>query len=247
MYATDDPDRKIAIGERMLAECTEEEYRTPATQMMIHAYLEKGDRSRAEELAHQLPGLWTTSDVYLTHVAEGETYRSRSRDLRLSLLDILFEAIHYGTYYKSEGLFSEDEKAEVFKKGIALLELFFEDGDYGFYHSRLRDEYCRLAAWHARRGETKEALDCLGQGADHALKFIDYVQSELSSYRHTSLLFRGAMRGGDVGVGSEQNSASDMLDRMKEPDFNSLRETPAFREIEERLKSAAGPWHVAGT
>ena len=100
--------------------------------------------------------------------------------------------------------------------------------------------------WHARRGEAEDALDCLAKAADHALKFIEYTESAPHSYHHTSLLFRGAAGGGDVGLWSEQNSASDVLDKMKEPAFDSLRESPAFREIEAKLIAAAGPWNVAG-
>ena len=248
MHATDDPERKIAIGERLLEECTEEGYRSSAMQTLIYTYKEKGNLQRAKELARQMPGLWTTSDVFLTHIAEGEEYQEQARILRFQLLNLLYEAMHYGTVYgESERYYTEDERAEVAKKCIALFELFFEDGDYAFHHGSLEEEYLDLAKWHARRGETDDALDCLGIAADHALKFVEYTESERGSYHHTSLLFRGATGGGDVGLWSEQNSASDVLEKMKKPDFDSLRETPAFREIEERLKPAAGPWHVAGT
>ena len=250
MYATEDPDRKIAIGERLLAECTDVANRTGAMQQLIYSYMEKGNLHRAEELARQMPGLWTTSDVFLTHIAKGKVYEERARNLRFMLLNLLYEAMHYGIVYgddETEASYNDDERAEVAKKCIALFELFFEDGDYAFHHGSLEEEYLDLAAWHARKGEPGDALFCLEKAADHALAFIEYTESERGSYRHTSLLFRGATGGGDVGLGSEQNSASDVLDRMKRPDYDSLRETPAFREIEGRLTEAAGPWHVAGT
>ena len=250
MYAIHDPDQKIAIGERLLTECTESGYRTSAMQTLIYAYRDKGNLRRAEELARQMPGLWTTSDVFLTHIAKGEKYQKQAQILRFQLLNLLYEAMHYGIVYgddETEASYSDDERAQVAEKCIALFELFFEDGDYAFHHGSLEEEYLDLAAWHARKGETEDALDCLGKAAEHAVKFIEYTESERHSYRHTSLLFRGATGGGDVGLWSEQNSASDVLDRMKKPDFDNLRETPAFREIEARLKAAAGPWHVAGT
>jgi transcriptional regulator with XRE-family HTH domain len=248
MYATRDPDRKIAIGERLLAECTEEIYRTGAMQMMIYAYKEKGDSRRAEELARQMPGLWTTSDVFLTHIAEGKVYLERARNLRSLLLNLLYEAMHYGIVYgddETEALYSDEDRAQVAGKCIAMFKLFFEDGDYAFHHGSLEDEYLELAKWHARRGEKEDALDCLGKAADHAFAFIDYAQSPRHSYRHTSLLFRGATGGGDVGLSVEENSACDVLRAMKKPDFDPVRESPAFRQIEEKLEAAAGPWHVA--
>ena len=248
MYAVEDPDRKIAIGERLLAECTDEVNRTGAMQQLIYAYRDKGNLRRAEELARQMPGLWTTSDVFLTHIAKGKVYAERARNLRFMLLNLLYEAMHYGIVYgddETEASYSDDERAEVSKKCIALFALFFEDGDYAFHHGSLEGEYLALAKWHARRGEPDEALDCIGQAADHALNFIEYTESAQHSYHHTSLLFRGATGGGDVGLWSEQNSASDVLDEMKEPAFDSLREWPAFREIEAKLRAAAGPWKVA--
>ena len=249
MYATEDPDRKIAIGERLLAECTDEENRTGAMQQLIYTYKEKGNLRRAEELARQMPGLWTTSDVFLTHIAKGKVYEERARNLRFMLLNLLYEAMHYGIVYgddETEALYSADERAEVAQKCIALFGLFFEDGDYAFHHGSLEDEYLDLAKWHARCREVEDALDCLGQAADHALKFIENTESAPHSYHHTSLLFRGATGGGDVGLWSDQNSASDLLEEMKEPAFDSLRESPAFREIEAKLEAAAGPWNVAG-
>ncbi len=248
MGTTKDLDRKIAIGERLLAECTEARYRISAMQTLIYAYQEKGNHRRAEELARQMPGLWTTSDVFLTHIAKGEKYQKQAQILRFQLLNLLYEAMHYGIVYgddETEASYSDDERAQVAEKCVALFELFFEDGDYAFHHGSLEEEYLDLAAWHARKGETEDALDCLGKAADHALRFIEYTESERGSYHHTSLLFRGATGGGDVGLWSEQNSASDVLDRMKKPAFDSLRETPGFREIEARLTAAAGEWHVA--
>ena len=249
MYATKDPDLKITLGEQILAESTEESYRTGAMQQMIYSYREKGNLKRAEELARQMPGLWTTSDVFLTHIAEGEEYQKRSHNLRFLLLNLLYEAMHYGIVYgddETEALYSDEDRAQVAEKCIALFKLFFEEGDYAFHHGSLEEEYKDLAKWHARRGEADDAIDCLGKAADHALAFIDYAQSSPHSYHHTSLLFRGAEGGGDVGLYCEQNSASHMLDFMKKPDFDNLREMPAFREIETRLTAAAGDWHVAG-
>ncbi|MCR5682374.1 MAG: helix-turn-helix domain-containing protein [Clostridiales bacterium] len=248
MYATDDPDLKITLGEQLLAESTEEAYRTGAMQQMIYSYQEKGNLDRAEELARQMPGLWTTSDVFLTHIARGKVYEERARNLRFLLLNLLYEAMHYGIVYgddETEASYSDEDRAQVAEKCIAMFKLFFENGDCAFHHGSLEGEYTDLAKWHARRGETDDAIDCLGKAADHALAFIDYVQSPLHSYRHTSLLFRGATGGGDVGLWCEQNSASNMLDRMKKPDFNNLRALPAYREIEARLAAAAGNWHVA--
>ena len=66
--------------------------------------------------------------------------------------------------------------------------------------------------------------------AEHALKYV--AAKESGTFTHTSLLFRGMENWSASG-----DAAAGLLEAMAEKDFDSIRNRPEFREIEESLKA----------
>ena len=127
------------------------------------------------------------------------------------------------------------------KKVIALYELMYEDGDYAFAHIRLFDRWIVLAKAAASREEEAETLKALSEAEKHATAFDLYV--ETPAYTHTSTLFRGTHKP-NVGLNFKHNIAYGLLNTMKDPLFDFVRETPAFEAIRTRVEPLAGEWNV---
>ncbi|MCR4906110.1 MAG: helix-turn-helix domain-containing protein [Clostridiales bacterium] len=233
MYDTDDRDECIRIGERLLEISRDESIRQSAIQNLVYAYTDRGDTKRAEEIAMMLPSYTMNRKrllLYLYAKKGGEDYRSTAARYREELLDDLYYALY-------EGVDVETAAA----RGIRLYELMYEDGDYGFHHTRLQEARIILAFDAARSGDGEKTLHALKEAADHALAFLDYLADP--DYRHTSVFFRDE-RKGTFSATSSQNSASEVLEAMRNPVFDFVRDTPAFAAIRERLEPAAGEWKV---
>ncbi|MBR5366037.1 MAG: helix-turn-helix transcriptional regulator [Clostridia bacterium] len=232
LMSTDDTDRVIALGEKLLAESTDDPTRSSVIFSLSHAYLKKGFEDRAYALAKHLPGLWHTSDVLSVQLKQhkGAAYVEESRSLRFALLTVLTEAMRYGTVY-ADGFFTDEELRTVEEKAAALMDLFFEDGDVGFFHGALTDAHRRIARYSVRLGEPETALEHLRLAAEHARAWDAGKKS--GSFTHTSLLFRGM----ESWSSSGGSAAEELLEAMAEEDFDPVRDSPEFRETEAKLRA----------
>ena len=230
LFIVNDCDRVIELGEWMLKNSTDESKRHDAIQCLVFAYRDKGDTARAKELAYTLPDLYQTRNVLLNTLLEGEEREKHIRDLRSTLLDML--AFDIGTVEDAE---------YAARKVIALYELMYEDGDYAFAHIRLFDRWIVLVKAAAERKEAEETLKALSEAEKHAIAFDNYIDS--SSYTHTSPLFRGTHKP-NVGLNYKDNTARGLLNTMKDPVFDFIRDNPAFEAIRTRVEPLVGEWKV---
>ena len=232
LMSTSEPDRVIALGEKLLAESTDDPTRSSVIFSLSHAYMENGLEEKAYELAEHLPGLWHTSDVLSVQLKQhkGAAYVEESRSLRFALLTVLTEAMRYGTVYADDGFFTDEELRTVEEKVVALVDVFFEDGDAGFFHGALTDAHRRIAMYSVRLGEPEKVIEHLRLAAEHARKY--KAAKESGTFTHTSLLFRGMENWSASG-----SAAEGLLEAMAEGDFDPLRNRPEFREIEALLKA----------
>ena len=94
------------------------------------------------------------------------------------------------TLDSGEKAYTEEECAALRDKRIALLNLFYENGDFSFYHTHLCEAHREQAAYYARIGNSEQTLSHLEKAAEHAIKFIIYSEKGEES---TSLVFRGML------------------------------------------------------
>ena len=116
--------------------------------------------------------------------------------------------------------------------------MFFENGDYGFYHTHLCDSHREQAFYYAKINDYEKALKHLRLAAEHAIKFITSINEN-----QTSLVFRGMNRGSWV-TGDSDNEAKNLLDKMGNHIFDKIRTTEEFIKIQEQLSEYSGKWSI---
>ena len=230
----------IKWGEKLLSKSTENHQRHSAIQTLCFSYQDVGRLDEAIKMAESMPYMVLSQEMLLTSLYTGdEAYRAR-QNLVGNLLNFLSSELRFLQTKLDSGkyAYTADECAVLRDKRIALLNLFFENGDFGFYHTHLCDTYRDQAIYYAKKGDCAKALQHLQLAAEHAIKFITFDKEE-----HTSLVFRGHGHG-SWSAGSSDNSASHLIKEMDRPIFDAIRDKEDFIKIKEQLSEYAGKWSV---
>ncbi|MBQ2724301.1 MAG: hypothetical protein IJF78_01215 [Clostridia bacterium] len=235
-------DTAVSIGEKILESCNDDEIRWSAVQILCHIYAETGRLERAEELVSRLPSMYVSEESIRPSLYTGSKKILYHQVFLTTLLDMLGNEMVLN-FRSDEGVhqFTDEEWIAVYKKHIALHELFFENRDYGFYHIGLSCISENIAELYAKHGRNEDALAWLEKSAAHAIEFVKFAESG-GAVSHTSLLFRGETISSGFSVSDSANTCAKCLKDMDGSVFNDIRSNPRFAAIREKLESRAGQW-----
>lgn len=233
-------DETIQWGEKIFAQSTDDHQRHSAIQCLCYAYRDVGRLKEAVKMAESMPFMSVSQEMLLSGIHSGdEGYACKQREAN-TLLQFLSNSLFFIQTKTDSGayVYTDEECAALRDKRIALLHLFFENGDFGFYHTQLCDTHRAQAFYYAQKGEKDLALTHLGLAAKHAVKFITSCDEE-----KTSLVFRG-MKSGTWGTNNSENDAGRLLKKMESPDFDTIRQTDEFIRIKDELSRYSGDWKI---
>ena len=234
----DDLTREVlALGEKILEGCTDDDVRAHAIQLLCYTYPEVGETDKAVALAEKMPNRSLTREHLLSHI-----YRGTKRfDMFRTELHLTLNEIYHLLLYNNAPLddkkrpYTNEEMIEIHKKHLAIMDIIFEDGNFGFYHQQMGWTNISLAEYYMRTGKNEEAVACLKTAKKHSIE-ADTVCQPTDTY--TCLLFRGMEIGG-MTHNISQNDCLHQLMVMEDGVFDPIRDTPDFKEIEEELKKYA--------
>jgi len=232
----------IALGEKVLAECTQDEPRHQVIQVLCYCYPNLGQTDKAVALALQMPDASISRNALLCRIHRGTQRYTQYQWEIYSTMDTLLNNMTCINAPLDNGNnpYTPAEFAAIQQKVIDLYALFIEDGQYGFFHTRLASAHMALAHYHAQKKDPTAALGHLQHAATHAIAF-DTVQSTAApDATYTALLFRGHPMGAQQwSKDSPKNTAQAVLDDMQHADFAPLRSHAAFSAIENELRPHA--------
>ena len=128
----------------------------------------------------QLPGVWSGIELCAMEVLEGEELRDHLQSALSDFADILQKLIFAASELPE---WSGGERRALLCKVPRLLELLFEEGDYGLFAAPLARAF----------GELAEAADGQAERREYAEKALSAAEAfdALTAGVHSSLLFRG--------------------------------------------------------
>ena len=233
-------DEAIKWGEQILKRSTEDHQRHGAIQILCYVYRDAGRIDEAIKLAKSMPLLCESQECLLSRIYSGnKAYEAKQNEIYSLFQHLSHSLFSLQTKLDSgEWSYTQEEYAALRDKRIALLNLFFENGDYGFYHTHLCDTHREQAFYYAKNNDDEKALKHLRSAAEHAIKFITSVDEE-----RTSLVFRGMNRGSWTTDDSD-NEAKNLLDKMANRVFDNIRTTEEFVRIQRQLSEYSGKWII---
>ncbi len=226
----------MTIAEKILAGSTEDSFRHSAITTLCRCYPEFGEAEKAERLANSMPEAFESRHALLKHVYHGDQRFKTKRDEIVLLLGDAIRCLQQLDTKMDDGTqaLTNEEIILVNKKALALLDVLFEDGDYGEHITSLMDISRNLFDVYAEMNDIGEALDHLERAAKIAVE-LDTSYDEHA--KHTSLLFRGDEFMG-FAFSSPENASLSLLNHLKKKPcyasvYGSVRGITILSRLEE--------------
>ncbi len=220
----------IAICERILNECTENDYRDSVIQTLTFLYSYKHFSFANEETAVKyamMAGMLPTcrefllEAAYFTEESKG-TKQSLIQNNILHLMDYLTMDLYNGDYDTNE------DEIKAAQASLKLWEILFYDGNYQFYHARIEYIYKKLATLYARAKNKQETIEALKKTLYHAEKF-DNFPNEKQGY---TSIFLNKAKYGDYTKNYTDTDKELILEYMKSDVFDFVRNDEGFKNLE---------------
>ena len=230
----------IKYGKKVLEISSKEYQRHSAVQILCFSYSDIGQLDEAVKMAESMPFMSISKEMLLCSVYTGNKLYTAKQNKFDNLLQFLSNTLFFMQTKLDSGemAYTPKEQAILRDKRIELLHLFFENGDFGFYHTHLCDTHCEQAFYYAEINDFEKALEHLSAAADHAVKFITEVDSV-----HSSLILRG-MALGSWSTTSPENDAKCLLKKMQNSVFDKIRHNVDFIRIGKFLSEYTDAWSV---
>ncbi len=235
----------IAICERILRDCTDNDIRNSAIQMSVFLYSHKNgswsskkntvsfenaswsSEEKAVEYAMMAGGFFTCRE----HLLEQAYFTEESKEkcLQTKHTNILHAMDHLTMTMYSEKYEDENDRINACNTALALWKTLIYDGNYLFYHCRIESICVLLARAYAKRKEREKTIHALKEALIHAKYYDNLPKCE----RHfTSVFVKYATC--DASKTSKNYTGTleeDLRRHMQNGVFDFLREDEEFIQL----------------
>ena len=233
----------IALGEKILAECTDDNTRHWAIQQLCYAYCDMDEHEKARLLVDKLSGRGATREYLLGHILKGtEKFRHIQKEIALDIGNICREILQLNNNHLDGGIaaYNPDEVAALNHKVIDIINIFCEDGNFGFFSNPLNHAHSHLCDFYFHKNNNA-ALEHLKLAAKHAILFdaINGIEHGKEG-EFTSLLFRGLKSGISKTI-APVSSSQYLLERIENGGYYRIFPIAEIDAIKKELRKYANP------
>ncbi len=229
----------VTLGEKILAECTDNSIRHDTTQRLCSCYAKLGEPEKMRKLAETMPDLWATREFLLALYTRGdEQYEAKCRQVYalLNAAVITLSQLHFR--HDTRGTWEQMSPADIMqaqKHALAIADMLCPDGDFGELDFTRVHAYETMADICFESDEWDAGLAYL----EKAVSLTIYLERDYDETRHhTSPLFCGQRYGSympNLPISFSQN----FLNLLREQSyFESLIATERGRELVARLETS---------
>ncbi len=223
---------------RILAECTDSAIRYEAIDTLGTAYGYAGKTDEMLKLAKEMPRVHFSYENFMTYRWKGD---ADFEDFQGYLSFLVYNTVTMielaagQRHDNGEFIYSVQDRINLWKTAVALLELLFPNGDFQI-KAQLGEIACSLLfTAHIRKGDFDEAWHWIQRAADFAIH-MDTYDFEAS---HTSPVLRGYSSGGWI-MEADGNRSGAMLDWLTTDDEVAvLRSDARYEKLIDRLRKVA--------
>lgn len=205
-------------------------------------YPEAGETDKALALAEKMPDYNCDRDslirlIYSSAGMGGKRFEHIRHELHNAIFQLKVNLCCNNMVFEDGTQpYTHEEMLLLNEKWFAIMDILFEDKNYGFYSCWLSQVHWEQAWTLAKLGRFPEAIQHLQTAADLAVEHDTRFNPEEGAY--TCLLLRGQKYGSPY-YSDSKNTSMEMLEGIQDKLCDPIRETDAFVKLEARLKEAA--------
>ncbi|MCL2518978.1 MAG: helix-turn-helix domain-containing protein [Oscillospiraceae bacterium] len=228
----------ISLNERILEDCTDDQIRYGVMQKLAYDYKYIGEKEKAIATAKRLPSTPVASDMLLDSIYDGE---ERITQLKYNIwyfcyyLTGYIKSLTYEKYGNNKDVEGIPKRIELCKKAINIYKIIYENGDYGFYNTRVKDLYYNMAVDYMLLHDIENTIDSLEKAADYAIAF-DTMPED---FKHTSLTIEGIefSKAKNLAKDYDYNESYALLhESLSNQRYDPIREDERFKAILAKLE-----------
>ncbi len=205
-------------------------YKNDAIQILAWTYRRFNKPEDAIDMVKNLSTLWISKEILLPEVSVGENRIKSVQEIFLELITI-FDTFLLQTYGREE----VGNRDKVLLKEVAIINIIFENKDYGWFNVCLYNIYLICARDKAYIKDVDKTIEYLYKAYDYAKAF-DELRKNKQEIKHTSFLV-DRLTDNSTNWGYEEDDK--FLDRLKEEmhdeRFAYLQEVPEFKKLEDKI------------
>ncbi|MBQ8741053.1 MAG: helix-turn-helix transcriptional regulator [Clostridia bacterium] len=227
----------IDLGEKILETCTDTEIRNSATQLLCFIYPDTNHIDKATKLANTMPNRYVTREQLLKRIYKGTKRFELVRDDLCALISDLCHDMLYNCAPLDDGNrpYTAKERVAIHKKYLDIMNIFFEDGNYGFFRemfalANLNTAFCCISV-----DDCTQAISYLNTAKEQA---IIYDTKYNPDDEYTCILLNG-MKFGGVLRNTNKNVCKRLVEEMQDSAFDKIRNNDDFISILNELKKYA--------
>ena len=221
----------ISICERILRDCTDNNDRNGALQLLVFTYgdnsLSIADEGKAVEYAYMTSDFYTCRDMLIEHAyftPEGKKRALRQKHYNnLQFMDIICMNVHLASGR------SPEEEIFACETALKLWKALIYDENYLFYHCRLSSIYSQIALAYAKLGDRDNAIENIKKALFHADKY-DHLPNIVEHY--TSMFISSATADHSSSTKNYRETNTQLvLNNTKRSCFDFIRDDEEFIKL----------------
>ncbi len=215
----------INLANNIIEKCCIDDYRYSAMQSLILVYESMKEYEKGKKILNKLPGISFSKDLLKEHTLTGKSKVIAQQENIYNIISMFEHLIYQSTTKKETGHWDE-----VLLKYKTLLELIYENEDFGLYHYNLMNIYLFCAIDKARIKDSTLTIYYLNQAINHAT-ICNNLKKESKQILNTSFLVNHLKDDPKTWPINDNLLFNIISFELEKSEYNFIRETNTFKEI----------------
>ena len=223
----------ILLEQCVLEHSKDNALKNSANWLLCQVYTQLGQMDKAEALANIMPSMNQCKEEILCLLYQGTKRFKQVQDTILLHLELLLPKLTHNSAPLDDNTrpYTTEEQILLNKKVIDILDILFEDKNYGFFGQTIVRTYLNIAWFYAKLKNQKETIKYLILAKEQA---IENDTSYDTKNQYGCLLFRG-QEYGEIWSNITLNDSMYQIEEMKDSIYDFIRDNEEFQKIKEEL------------
>ena len=227
LHIEDNLRKAISLCNRIHEDCSDDEIRSGANQILVLAYSNLDEEDKAVEVARKATNMACSSDILLEFAYTGDKRKKQRHHNNLRYLDMLASNIVASSYD------TQEQKIIAYKTAIQLWKTLIVDENYLFYHCRISKYHIDLAKLYAIKKEKQLVMDHLYQAKKHACLYDSLPDGE---QQYTSILVDKAIHNNkNISKNYSSLKINILKENLENQSFEFLRNDEEFIQFKNKI------------